>query len=240
MTDIEKIKLRLFSVIPIGSLHMIEFLKIINIRFDEQISSAGITCSIKPELLLNKQFIEEHCKSDEHLFMLIMHELYHIILGHTHLFSSHEEIDNIAFDCIINALLCRMFPEEEYVSFFTSINPSSSFPGCLLRPSDENTPSEFVSLLKNLYSSDTVTYYEVYECIINKYKSQLINNKGDYILLGNHANQSEVTNPLVKKFLDEMISKWPREIIVRGRDQGGIIESKLLNLKIQIESIKSK
>lgn len=243
MNSIEKIKIRLFSVIPITSLHMIEFLKIVNIRFDdEQVSSAGITCSLRPELLLNKEFVDEYCKTDEHLFMLIMHELYHIILGHTHLFSSHEEIDNIAFDCIINALLCRTFPEEEYVSFFTSINPSSSFPGCLLRPVDENTPSEFVPLLKNLYFSNSVTYYEVYECIINKYKSQLIINKGGYLLLGDHSNQNEVTNPSIKKLLDEMISKWPREIIVKGRDLGGIMQSKLLKFQDpnKINQIKMK
>lgn len=165
MNELDIIKKRLYSVIEVGSLHMNEFLKLADIKFSEEIDSAAITCQSRPTLLLNKEFIDTYCQSDEHLFMLVMHELYHVILGHTHLFKRQTLIDNIAFDAIINAILCRTFSDDRYTSFFTSINSETSFPGVLLRPMGKKTPKEFVPILENLYYAHTGTYYEVYESI---------------------------------------------------------------------------
>ena len=232
MSDIDDIKRRLFSVIPTSSLHMMEFLKLMDIRFvEEETKSAAVTCTSRPELLLNKAFVDTYCKTDEHLFMLVMHELYHIILGHTHLFKRHTEIDNIAFDAVINAILCRMFPGEEYVSFFTSINSDESFPGCILRPIGKKTPIKYIPILKNLYYTNTGTYFEVYECITNELEEMLKNGQIKYVLLGNHHedNNDDMNNPLLKKMLDKVISKWPREVTANGRDLGGELEDKTIN-----------
>ena len=230
MSDIDDIKRRLFSVIPTSSLHMMEFLKLMDIRFaEEETKSAAVTCTSRPELLLNKAFVDAYCKTDEHLFMLVMHELYHIILGHTHLFKRHTDIDNIAFDAVINAILCRMFPGEEYVSFFTSINSDETFPGCILRPIGNKTPLKYIPVLKNLYYTNTGTYFEVYECITNELEEILKNDQIKYVLLGNHEdNNDDMNNPLLKKMLDKVISKWPREMIVNGRDLGGKLEDKTI------------
>lgn len=230
MSELDDIKRRLFSVIPTSSLHMMEFLKLMNIRFvDKETNSAAVTCTSRPELLLNKDFVDTYCKTDEHLFMLVMHELYHIVLGHTHLFKRHTEIDNVAFDAVINAILCRIFPQEEYTSFFTSINSDECFPGCLLRPIGDSTPLKFIPILKNLYYTETGTYFEVYECIANELKEMLKDGKVKYVLLGNHQdNNDDMSNPLLKKMLDKVISKWPREMIVNGRDLGGKLEDKTI------------
>lgn len=230
MSDIDDIKRRLFSVIPTSSLHMMEFLKLMDIRFvEEETKSAAVTCTSRPELLLNKAFVDAYCKTNEHLFMLVMHELYHIILGHTHLFKRHTDIDNIAFDAVINAILCRMFPGEEYVSFFTSINSDETFPGCILRPIGNKTPLKYIPVLKNLYYTNTGTYFEVYECITNELEEMLKNGQIKYVLLGNHEdNNDDMNNPLLKKMLDKVISKWPREMIVNGRDLGGELEDKTI------------
>ena len=230
MSDIDDIKRRLFSVIPTSSLHMMEFLKLMDIRFaEEETKSAAVTCTSRPELLLNKAFVDAYCKTDEHLFMLVMHELYHIILGHTHLFKRHTDIDNIAFDAVINAILCRMFPGEEYVSFFTSINSDETFPGCILRPIGNKTPLKYIPVLKNLYYTNTGTYFEVYECITNELEEMLKNGQIKYVLLGNYEdNNDDMSNPLLKKMLDKVISKWPREMIVNGRDLGGELEDKTI------------
>ena len=230
MSDIEDIKKRLFSVIPTSSLHMMEFLKLMDIRFvDKETNSAAVTCSTRPELLLNKDFVDTYCKTDEHLFMLVMHELYHIVLGHTHLFKRYTEIDNIAFDAVINAILCRMFPEEEYVSFFTSINTDESFPGCILRPIGENTPNKYIPTLKILYFTNTGTYFEVYECISHELEEMLKNGNIKYVLLGNHSDDNDdMNNPLLKKMLDKVVATWPRDHITNGRDLGGNLEDKTI------------
>ena len=242
MSDIDDIKIRLFSVIPTSSLHMMEFLKLMDIRFVvEETKSAAVTCTSRPELLLNKAFVDEYCKTDEHLFMLVMHELYHIILGHTHLFKRHTDIDNIAFDAVINAILCRMFPGEEYVSFFTSINSDETFPGCILRPIGNKTPLKYIPVLKNLYYTNTGTYFEVYECITNELEEMLKNGQIKYVLLGNHEdNNDDMNNPLLEKMLGKVISKWPRELIVNGRDLGGELEDKTIEFAKAERNAKNK
>lgn len=242
MNQEEKIKQRIFSVIPSSSLHMMELLKLFSIRFvDNDIThSAAITCNSRPELLLNKDFIDLYCKTDEHLMMLIMHELYHLILGHTKLFNRHNEIDNIAFDAVINALLCRMFPSDEYTSFFTNINDDSNFPGCLLRPIGKNTPKEFLDVLNGLYNATTGTYFEVYESINKKLSDLLSSGKLQYVLLGNHRDDENVNNPLLKKILADVISKWPRENIFIGRDLGGELEKRQINFEKIDKSSKNK
>jgi hypothetical protein len=45
-----------------------------------------------------------------------MHELHHVLLGHTKLFQRLSTADNIVFDAVINSLLCRMFPQPAYVA----------------------------------------------------------------------------------------------------------------------------
>lgn len=240
MKDEELIKRRIFSVIPSSSLHMMELLKIMNIRFvdDDEVTSAAVTCTSRPELLINKNFVDQYCKTDEHLFMLIMHELYHIILGHTNLFKRHSQIDNIAFDAVINALLCRSFPGEEYVSFFKGINPDDSFPGCILRPIGDNTPDIFIPVLKSLYFTTTGTYYEVYQTISSQLEELLNEGKVRFVLLGNHSGDESVNNPLIKEMLGDIISKWPRQLVVGGRDLG--VELQKENIKYQTPEKKNK
>lgn len=220
----DNIKKRLYSIIPVGTLQMQEFLSLLNIRLTKaETKTACVTCSYKPELIINSDFIDEHCKSDEHLFMLVMHELYHIILGHTTLFNRTSIIDNIAFDAVINAMLCRMFPSEEYVSFFKQINSSKSFPSCLLRPKAEDTPKEMIPLLDLLYESNTGTYFDTYQSIIKYLK-----NNGQlhiFQLLGNHDSNNSIDNPILNKIIEKMVEKWPRPPkIINGRDLGGSVK----------------
>ncbi len=241
----EDIKRRLYRVVPSSSMHMVEFLSLMDIKYSSDIPSACVTCRTRPTLLLNKEFINTYCKTDEHLFMLVMHELYHIILGHTKLFKRHASIDNIAFDAIINAILCRTYDDPEYVSFFELINRSDAFPGCILRPISKDTPSKFHNLLNSLYSSNKGTYYEVYETIIDELKNS--NDFYDFILIGNHfENDEDDDNSILKKIIDNIISKWPRTLLIKGRDLGkeldikktGLNKPKLSNKKKMLKLLK--
>ena len=50
----------------------------------------------------------------------VLHELYHVLLGHTRMYERPTLAANWAFDCIINAQLCRLYPDVEYTSFFSA------------------------------------------------------------------------------------------------------------------------
>ena len=88
-----------------------------------------------------REVLSKLTAGDAHLFMLVMHELYHVILGHTTLFPHATEVRNIVFDAVINAILCSLFPKPEFTSFFTDYNPSDKMPFALLRPKGESRRS---------------------------------------------------------------------------------------------------
>ena len=58
-------------------------------------------------------------------------------------FSCVTKVDNLVFDSVINALLCRMFSGKAYTSFFTDFYDQRQFPACLLRPPLGWSPSSY-------------------------------------------------------------------------------------------------
>lgn len=241
MTDEERIVVRILEVIPRSSgsrlscskkgsnssFELMTFLSLFRVRFSDKIATACVTCGESPELLLNKEFIEEHCKTDEHLFMLVMHELYHVILGHTRLFPRSTEVRNLVFDAVINALLCSLFPEPAFTSFFTDYYPADTMPFALLRPKGQGTPSDAEHALNLLYGgSDTGTYHDVYEallksgCVKEIRLQSSIKNDSKRVLLGSHGKDEEVSSEM-KDLIREIIAKWPSpDRPLKDRDLG--------------------
>lgn len=231
MTDEEKIITRILDVLPPSSFELTTFLSLFRVRFSEKTKTACVTCGESPELLLNKDFIEAHCQTNEHLFMLVMHELYHVILGHTTLFPRATKVRNIVFDAVINAILCSLFPKPEFTSFFTDYYPSDKMPSALLRPKGEGTPLAAEQALKLLYGgSDTGTYHDVYEALLKSgcVKEMMVLLGGGRgatalpgdgragtpcpphpLLLGSHDEENEEISQEMKDLIHKIISKWP-------------------------------
>ena len=243
MTDEENIITRILDVIPPRSLELTTFLSLFRVRFSEKTKTACVTCGESPELLLNKDFIEDHCQTNEHLFMLVMHELYHVILGHTTLFPRATEVRNLVFDAVINAILCSLFPTPEFTSFFTDYYPSDKMPFALLRPKGEGTPLAAESALKLLYGgSDTGTYHDVYEALLKsgcvKEITVLLGGGASGgralpgngrarppdappLLLGSHDEENEEMSQEMKDLIHKIISKWPSpDRPLQGQDLG--------------------
>lgn len=133
-----------------------------DIVFTSECQSSALLIKKRPILYLNMEDIETHCKSKEHLFMLVMHEAYHLLLGHKLMTKGVlTKIDNICFDAMINARLCREYPKRKYRSFFTGLYEDYRFPELLLRPVGKRTPKRFRDILHRLYSTDQVSYMEL-------------------------------------------------------------------------------
>src|SRR5207237_10482745 len=98
------------------------------------IETAAVTCEGRSRLLVNPDFVAAHCRRDEHLFLLVMHELWHVILAHTRMWPRPTPNHNITFDAVINAGLARQHREPEYRGFSEALNPPDAFPALLLRP----------------------------------------------------------------------------------------------------------
>ncbi len=135
-------------------------------------------------MLVNPEFVAAHCRSDEHLSMLVLHELYHVLLGHTRLYPRVTSAQNWAFDCIINAQLCRLFPQPRFTSFFAQFVAGDGGPGDLLAPPRGWHPDFGAASLKSLreravasgsrladahwrlYCDDSITTEELYRLLV--------------------------------------------------------------------------
>ena len=225
MTEEEKIVARILDVIPPDSFEMTTFLSLFLVRFSKKTETACVTCGDSPELLLNRDFIAAHCQTDEHLFMLVMHELYHVILGHTTLFPRSTEVRNLVFDAIINAILCSLFRDSTFTSFFTDYYPADKMPFALLRPPGAGTPPEAEAALNLLYKgSDTVTYHDVYEALLASGCAQEVvmsSVGGKPLLLGSHGEEDEGVSPELADMIRKVTAKWTHpHRPLQGQDAG--------------------
>jgi hypothetical protein len=130
----EELSLRVLTCMPAATFGMETLLRLTRLQASLEVPTAAIECQTRPRLLVNPAFVNAYCKRDEHLFLLVMHELWHVLLAHTRLYPRATLEQNIAFDAVINAGLSRELPSPEYRGFFEAVNPSDRFPGLLLRP----------------------------------------------------------------------------------------------------------
>ena len=135
MTKTSSIEGKILDAFPSGQYALLGMLRLLEVCESEEIETAAVECTWQPRLLINPRFVETWADTPEKLFMLVLHELHHVLLGHTTLFPRLTKTDNLVFDAVINALLCRMFPGAEYTSLFTDYYADDCFPECLLRPS---------------------------------------------------------------------------------------------------------
>ena len=125
---------RILDTFPSGSYALSALLRLMDIVESDRVPTAAVECRVQPLLMVNPVFVEQHAETPEKLLMLVMHELHHILLGHTKLFPTVTQVQNFVFDCVINALISRMFPQPEHTAFLTDYYSSKRFPECLLRP----------------------------------------------------------------------------------------------------------
>jgi hypothetical protein len=220
---------RIFNVLPAASYQMEKLFGLLDIDFSDRTATACVECSVTPRLLLNREFLDEFCRDDGDLFLLILHELHHVILGHTRLFPRGNIIDNIAFDAVINSMLCRSVGHSVGTRLFTETNSWENFPGRLLRPppgwpgpfwdSIAHLPADQRKVINLLYGPDdgTLTYHDIYEVLRGTLK---VGENIDLTLLGNH--DGEISDPqLLAEVLRRIVEGWPAPPLrISGRDQG--------------------
>jgi hypothetical protein len=173
---------RILDAFPSGSYALSGLLRLLDIVETDAVPTAAVECKIQPRLLINPAFVEAHAETPEKLLMLVMHELHHVLLGHTTLFPRATRVQNFVFDAVINGILCRMFPRPEYTAFFNDFYKAERFPECLLRPpvgwpsqTDAIAPAlqslpadhrlKVHAVHKALYSAAGASYQEVYDVL---------------------------------------------------------------------------
>ena len=133
-----RLEQQILDCFPSGTYSLTGLLRLVDIVESDRVPSAAVECLVQPRMLVNPEFVRQHAETPEKLLMLVMHELHHVLLGHTRLFQTVTPLDNFVFDCVINAMISQMFPGAEHVRFLTDFYSDEKFPECLLRPTTDH------------------------------------------------------------------------------------------------------
>lgn len=226
---------RIFGAFPVAQPAFSRLLQLLDIEASREVPTAAVTLGQRSRLLLNPEFVAAACPSDTDLVMLVLHELYHIALGHTRLFPRLTPAQNWAFDCVINAQLCRLYPEPHHTALFRRCYSATEFPGALLRPPEGWGQSKPLwiggragEVHRALYSDDSVTYTDLYALL------PTLSPVGELQLLGDHSEAAEQLPPDLLREVRGILAEWPMVERISGRDQGGALaESKVAKAKAQ-------
>lgn len=204
---------RIYGCFPSGTYCLPALLRVLEVVETTSVETAAIECKALPRLLINPEFVAKHAASSEKLLMLVLHELHHLLLGHTRLYPRPTALDNLAFDAVINATLSQLFPVPEYLSMFTDFYDEGDLFACFLRPPRGWRPKEtFVAptalqgdgedlrylreVYAALYSEKGATYNEVRDALgralwMTKDRTQPGTPEEELPpLLGDHSNES--------------------------------------------------
>jgi hypothetical protein len=236
--SLPSLKGRILGALPAASYQMDRFLSLIDVVVSDLAPTACVDSGPQPKMHVNPSFIKKYCRYDEQLLMLVLHELYHVILGHTRLFPRTTEAHNIAFDAYINALLCRQFRDNPFcVDFFRSVNGATQFPGRLLRPpfgwprriklERDCSPSE-VRVMNRLYGekAGSVTYKEILDVLRPQHGTDLA---AGVILLGDHSGEERagekdsraMKDEILTGLLRDVVKDWPKDATAGLEKPGG-------------------
>ena len=240
---------RILDCFPSGSYAMSGLLRLLDIEETTSVPTAAVECKLQPKLLMNPEFVSKHAQTPEKLLMLVMHELHHVLLGHTTLFPRLTPEQNFVFDAVINGIVCRMFPSPEHTAFFTDYYKADVFPECLLRPAVgwpetqngfiadypglDNQSEHFKSLVRDvhaaLYSDAGASYKEVFDILPKALDGKGI---GDIPLMGGHLVEDgaggdlQHTSPLLFEIVRELVESWPQPPDpIKGRSLADVLNT---------------
>jgi predicted metal-dependent peptidase len=184
-------------------------------------------------LYYNPEFLKANIKSEEHLFTVLMHEIFHPLFGHFNI--QGDQLSNIAQDAFINAALYHMFPfETDRCSLMKSLYNKNGIEG-LLRPDSNLDNTRYQTVYKMLYTSyNKVSSSEVMEILEQTLENQKIN----VTLLGNHGESiedgdNEIQNEIKAKVSEELSGK-----IKKAGHNSSVIEAlvEVLNIHLTLKN----
>jgi hypothetical protein len=236
---------RILDCFPAGTYALSALLRLLEIAESEAVPTAAVECRAQPRLLVNPRFVERHAATTERLLMLVMHELHHVLLGHTTLFPTVTPVQNFVFDAVINGIVSRMFPARPYTAFLTDYYTASAFPVCLLRPPPgwPERPRTAPAILAlgepasgligeihaALYSETGASYHEVFDVLPKLVPAGSIEG---IPLIGGHgedgsgAGALEVRSPVLFDVVRSIVEHWPQPPDpIRGRSLADVLKA---------------
>ncbi len=224
------LRARIYDAFPVEQPAFGRLLKLLDVEASRDVPTAAVTLGTSSRLRINPDFVARMCPTDHDLVMLVLHELHHVALGHTRLFSRVTRAQNWAFDCVINAQLCLLFPDAQWTALFRRCYRADAMPEALLRPpegwrSDRETwlPGRAGEVHRALYSDRSVSYTDLFSLLETVLVQ--IGEGGLGELLGDHEARGEALPPDLLREVRDILAGWPMVDQRSGRDQGGARKS---------------
>ncbi|MBM3756544.1 MAG: hypothetical protein FJW38_21460 [Acidobacteria bacterium] len=231
---------QILDAFPSGNYGILGLLRLMDIVESTEIETASIECRELPVLRINPNFVATFASTPGRLLMLVLHEIHHVLLGHTRLFKRITPLDNLVFDAVINALLCRMFPTREYTSLFTGFYSARRFPECFLRPPDRWRPAapaaippalngkelaRFQPLYRTLYSDQGADYHQLYRALKKALPPQGVPHR----LLGSHGDEIGELDGALLEAVRAIVEHWPQPPDpIAGRSWASILRDEVI------------
>ncbi len=93
---------RIYESFPVTQPAFAKLLGLMDIVASRDVATACVSLGGRSRLMINPDFVARTCYTAFDLSMLVLHELYHVVLGHTRLYSHVTPGQNWAFDAVIN------------------------------------------------------------------------------------------------------------------------------------------
>ena len=119
-------------------------LKILSVEFTVAVPTLAVTNEPQPRLLINLEFIAQHCRTEEHVKALLCHEFLHVLLRHTDEPGRPTPARHLAADAVINAIIHRQLGEK-YSSLMSSYYGQVDGLAKMLRPMTRNEAGQYVA-----------------------------------------------------------------------------------------------
>ena len=223
-----------------------KLLQLLSIEATDTVPTAAVTVGARSRMLINPAFVAQRCRTDAHLSMLVMHELYHVLLGHTRMYQRPTLAANWAFDCIINAQLCRLHPTAEFTSFFSAcaapegpwslVGPPAGWPAAA-----RYAPGALGDVHRRLYDDASTTTADLFALLDQMAVALDVDVADADRLLGNHDQNAEAegpeggdplqSDPDLMAEVRRIVARWPMVERREGADDGGASTSERSSLR---------
>jgi hypothetical protein len=117
-------------------------LKILGIEFTSDVPTLAVTCEVRPRMLVNLDFVREHCRTDAEVKAPVCHEFLHVLLRHTEARKPVTRARHLALDAVINAIIHREHGVD-YSSMMSRYYADAPGLWRLLRPMDSREAEAF-------------------------------------------------------------------------------------------------
>lgn len=189
-------------------------------------------------LRYNPGFVREHVKTEADLFCLVFHELLHPAFGH--FIHQQDELNNLACDAIINAVITLMFgtPSAEGC-LFKALYPERGL-SAILRKGSKLAYSRYYPLYRQLYPDYVLpqTRLSAGE-VIQTLKALAPPGNRQILLLGSHGTTGTETNPR-ETWSGKVTREIAKELLTAIKQSGNTAGYCELINKLIVEVLKTK